>query len=84
METFWRDVRFGARALVRSPGFAIVAIATLALGIGANSAIFRVLDIVVLNPLPWEDPERIVNVWEVRVLQESTRGVATAKYPEWR
>ncbi len=84
METFWRDVRFGARALVRSPGFAIVAIATLALGIGANSAIFRVLDIVVLNPLPWEDPEHIVNVWEVRVLQDSTRGVATAKYPEWR
>ena len=57
-----QDVRFGVRALRRSPGFAIVAILTLALAIGANAAIFSALDAVVLRPLPFQDPSRLVAV----------------------
>lgn len=59
----WRDVRIGARRLRRTPGHAIVAILTLALGIGASVAMFTVLNAVVLRPLPYPDPDRLVRVW---------------------
>ncbi|HEX5475134.1 MAG TPA: ABC transporter permease [Vicinamibacterales bacterium] len=58
------DVRFALRQLARSPGFACVAIATLALGIGANSAIFALVDATLLRPLPFRDPGRLVRLWE--------------------
>jgi len=63
LESFWQDVRFGGRALARNPGFAAVAILTLALGIGANAAIFSVVNAVLLRPLPWSDPDRAVMIW---------------------
>ena len=63
METFWQDLKFGSRTLRRNAGFAAVAIATLALGIGANAAIFSVVDAVLLRPLPWNEPDRAVMNW---------------------
>ena len=56
MENFWQDVKYGARTLVKSPGFTVVAVVTLALGIGANSAIFSVINGVLLNSVPYEQP----------------------------
>jgi putative ABC transport system permease protein len=59
MKSIWAEVRFGLRSLRKSPGFSLVAILTLALGIGANTAIFSVVDAVLLHPLPYPDPGRI-------------------------
>lgn len=64
METLIHDLRFGLRLLLRNPGFSTVAILALALGIGANTAIFGVVDAVIFRPLPFDHPDRLVAIWE--------------------
>jgi predicted permease len=63
LEGLWKDARYAARALARNPGFSLVAILTLALGIGANSAIFSVLDAALIQPLPYPEADRLVILW---------------------
>src|SRR4051794_5724523 len=64
IETVWQDLRFGVRSLRRNPGFAIAAIGTLALGLGVNAAIFGAVKAVLLKPMPYSDPDRLVMVSE--------------------
>jgi putative ABC transport system permease protein len=64
LESFWMDLRYGLRTLQKNRGFAAVAILTLALGIGANTAIFSAVNAVLLRPLPFTQPERLVQLWE--------------------
>ena len=63
IESLAQDLRYAVRTLARSPGFSAVAIVTLALGIGANTAIFTVLDATLIAPLPYRDPSRLVMLW---------------------
>ena len=67
MTTILADLRYGARAMGRNPAFSVIAVLTLALGIGANAAIFSVVRTVLLRPLPFPEPDRLVQVWESRL-----------------
>ena len=85
MQTIWQDLRYGLRMLAKKPGFTAVAVFTLALGIGANSAIFSVLNAVLWERPPYKDPERLVIVWETipkTGLTENTP--APFNYYAWR
>src|SRR5262249_6677360 len=77
------DIRYSFRSLVKRPAFAIVAIVTLALGIGANTAIFSVVDAVVLQPLPYAQPNRLVTAWET-IAGNDRRSVAPGNFVDWR
>jgi predicted permease len=79
METIWQDVRYAGRMLKRQPGFTLVAVLTLALGIGASTAIFSVIDAALLRPLPYPHPEQLVEV-EIRV-ERSDRAGASHGWP---
>jgi putative ABC transport system permease protein len=79
-----RDVRHGSRLLRRAPGFTLAALVTLALGIGATSAIFSVVRTVMLEPLPYRDPDRIVTIWETNRGGTVRNVIAPANYVSWR
>src|SRR5262245_25708313 len=79
MQTLWQDLRYGARTLWKNPGFTLVAVITLSLGIGANTAIFSVVNGVLLRPLPYHEPERIVTL-----LNDGRYPVSPANFLDFR
>src|SRR5690349_23991038 len=81
MNTLLQDIRFGLRMLLKSPGVSIVATIALALGIGANTAIFSVVNAVLLRPLPFPESDRLMSVWETDYQRGQTRG--SASYPNF-
>jgi putative ABC transport system permease protein len=83
IETTLRDFRCGVASLIRDPGFALVAIGVLALGIGANVAMFSVVDAVLLKPLPFPEPERIVRIWEAP-RPGVTNSTSTLDFLDWK
>ena len=85
METLWQDLRFGLRQLLRKPSFTLIAVLSLALGIGANTAIFSLVDAVLIRPLPFSDPDRLVMVWEDATKVGFPRNTpAPANYVDWK
>jgi predicted permease len=85
VDTLWQDVKYAWRGMLKTPGFSVVVIVTLALGIGANAAIFSVLNNVVLRPLPYQDPEGLVFVWEQNYQRDvETNVVSPANYFAWQ
>jgi putative ABC transport system permease protein len=79
----YHDLRFAIRQLAKSPGFTIVAIATLAIGIGANTAIFSAIDAVLMRPQPYPEPDRLVVVYE-RPPGRGRSGVSGSAFRDWR
>ncbi len=84
MKNFLQDVRYGLRILTKHSGFTAAAVLTLALGIGANTAIFSLVDGVLLKPLPFEDPDRLLTVWEMNTEDGGLMSVAPPNFQDWR
>jgi putative ABC transport system permease protein len=89
IETLIQDLRYGARMLLKNPGFTLIAALTLTLGVGANTAIFSVVNGALLRPLPYHEPERLVMLWAEQPIQQAQLGVTdfpvtNADFVDWR
>ena len=86
LEALARPVRYGLRTLLRSPGFSVTAILVMALGIGASTSLFTIVRSVLLKPLPFRDPDKLVMVYEHRRLETKYpyNPVAAADFHDWR
>ena len=84
MHAFLRDARFAGRLLVKQPGVTVIALLTLAIGIGGNTAMFSAVDALLLRPLPYHEPDRLVKVWETRPAEGVLDNVvAPADFIDW-
>src|ERR1700692_1581431 len=85
MRNFLADLRYGLRRLLKSPGFALVAVIALGLGIGANTAIFSLVDRVLIRPMPYADPDRLVTLWEDAAFINFPRNTpSVANFEDWK
>lgn len=84
MDTLIKDIKFAARSLAKRPGFTLIVVMTLALGIGANAAVFSVINAVLLRPLPYRDADRVVVIWQNDVKAGvPDNGVSPANFVDW-
>lgn len=83
MHNIWQDLRYGARMLLRNPAVSAVAVVTLALGIGANTATFSIVNAVLLRPLPYENPDRLASLW-TNVPEHGRRPITPGNFVDWK
>ncbi|MEN3330906.1 MAG: hypothetical protein V7641_271 [Blastocatellia bacterium] len=85
MQNLWLDIRYGFRLFVKKPGFTLIVVLTLALGIGANTAIFGIINTVLMHPLPFREPHRLVMLWETNLEEGVSQDqVSPPNLRDWR